>query len=90
MKPYKSLARQKKLNFMNKKREMTQEIQENDFFDNQALGHQDVVVDEGVMDAIPMTDEIGGNDFFDDDNLIHREIVRDEGIEAYGQGDDFF
>lgn len=89
LKPYKGLARSKRLNFMNRKVEQTNELEGGDFFENDNLAIREVVVDTGV-DEVPMTDEIGGNDFFDDDALVHRDVVRDEGIKTYGQGGDNF
>jgi serine/threonine protein kinase len=87
LKPYKKLARRKQLNFMNRQVEQTDELGGNDFFDNEDLGHREVVVETGVKE-IPMTDEIGGNDFFDDDDLVHRDVVKEDGIKVYG--DNFF
>lgn len=88
LKPYKPLARQKRLNFMNKKKEITHEVADNGFFEDDGLVHREVHVDHGVTDAIPMTHEIDENGFFDDDDLVHREVVQDDGIKTYG--DDFF
>jgi len=87
LKPYKNLARRKQLNFMNRQVEQTDELGGNDFFDNEDLGHKEVVVETGVRE-IPMTDEIGGNDFFDDDDLVHRDVVKEDGVKVYG--DNFF
>lgn len=86
MKPYKNLARKKKLNFMNQN-EGTDILQQNDFFDNEGLGFQEVVVETGV-NQVDFTQELGGNDFFDDDNLIHREEVKETGIRPVN--DNFF
>jgi serine/threonine protein kinase len=84
LKPYKNLARKKQLNFMNRQVEQTDELGGNDFFDNEDLGHKEVVVETGIKE-IPMTDEIGGNDFFDDDDLVHRDEVKEDGIKVYGE-----
>ena len=89
LKPYKNLAKKKRLNFMNAN-EGTDIIGGNDFFENQDLAHRDVVVETGVNE-VPFTDELGGNDFFDDDDLVHREVVRDDGIRAERRvSDNFF
>jgi len=83
LKPYKGLARKKKLNFMNRQVEQTDELGGNDFFDNDALAHQEVVTETGVKEVLE-TEELGGNDFFDDDALVHTDVVRDDGVRAYG------
>ena len=87
LKPYKTLARRKQLNFMNRQAEHTDELGGNDFFDNDALAHKEVVTETGVKEVLE-TDVLGGNDFFDDDALVHKDVVRDDGVRTYG--DDFF
>lgn len=89
LKPYKGLAKTKRLNFMNKKVEKTDELDGGDFFENDDLAHREVVVETGINE-VPMTDEIGGNDFFDDDNLKHQDVVHEDGVKAYGYKEDNF
>lgn len=87
LKPYKGLARKRQLNFMNRQVEQTDELGGNDFFDNDALAHKEVVTETGIKEVLE-TEELGGNDFFDDDALVHTDIVRDDGVRTYG--DKFF
>ena len=87
LKPYKGLARKRQLNFMNRQVEQTDELGGNDFFENDALAHKEVVTETGIKEVLE-TEELGGNDFFDDDALVHTDIVRDDGVRTYG--DKFF
>lgn len=84
--PYKDLARQKKLNFLNRRVAKTSELEGNDFFDDDDKIVKEVFVEQGVK-ALPKTTELEGNDFFDDDDLYHQDVEVQQGVTVQRQAD---